>query len=166
MAVWCQWGPDAGPGLARYVVCGMQYTTNSHTKQLLHSKTSSAQFHVVGPIYAAPAIPACHKRPFACVWPTNGQTAKDRAKPSPPLHSPLDLSPTKKSCGPADFIGAPASATESCLGQDHQRRGGGTGNRRPGATNNRTPTAGGGLRARRARPGGGAGAGAGGRPGS
>jgi hypothetical protein len=68
---------------------------NKHTKQL-HSK-NSAQFYVVGPIHAAPAIPACHKRPFAHIWPPNGQTAEDRAEPSPPLvpppRPPLNSSP-------------------------------------------------------------------------
>jgi hypothetical protein len=67
---------------------------NKHTKQL-HSK-NSAQFYVVRRIHAAPAIPACHKRPFACIWPLNGQTAANRAKPSPPSRSPLNLSPDQK----------------------------------------------------------------------
>jgi hypothetical protein len=67
---------------------------NKHTKQL-HSK-NSAQFYVVRPIHAAPAIPAYHKRLFACTWPPNGQTAKNRAKPSPPSRSLLNLSPEKK----------------------------------------------------------------------
>jgi hypothetical protein len=67
---------------------------NKHTKQL-HNK-NSAQFYVVRPIHASPAIPACHKRPFARIWPRNGQTAVNRAKPSPPSRSPLNLSPDKK----------------------------------------------------------------------
>jgi hypothetical protein len=67
---------------------------NKHTKQL-HSK-NSAQFYVVMPIHAAPAISACHKRPFAYIRPPNGQTAEDRAKPSPPSRSPLNLSPDRQ----------------------------------------------------------------------
>jgi hypothetical protein len=58
-----------------------------HTEQL-HS-TNSAQFYVVRPIHAAPAISACHNRPFAYIWPPNGQTAENRAKPSPPSRFPL-----------------------------------------------------------------------------
>jgi hypothetical protein len=38
---------------------------SNHTKQL-HSK-NSAQVYVVRPIHAAPAIPACHQRPFAYI---------------------------------------------------------------------------------------------------
>ena len=74
---------------------------NNHTKQL-HSK-NSAQFYVVRPIHAAPAIPACHKRPFAYIWPTNGQTAENRAKPSPPQRPPLNLSPNTKFPWPNGF---------------------------------------------------------------
>jgi hypothetical protein len=79
--------------------CGI--VPNKHTKQL-HSK-NSAQFYVVRPIHAAPAIPAYQKRPFACIWPPNGQTAKNRAKPSPPSRSPLNLSPEKKFPRPNGF---------------------------------------------------------------
>jgi hypothetical protein len=35
------------------------------------------------------------KRPFAHIWPPNGQTAKNRAKLSPPSRPPLNLSPEK-----------------------------------------------------------------------
>jgi hypothetical protein len=102
--LWDQWGSDR---------------TGGSTKQL-HSK-NSAQFYVVRPIHAAPAIPACHKRPFAHIWPPNGQTAKNRAKPCPPSRSPLNLnlSPEKKPPWPngfSNFLDAPASATKSCLG--------------------------------------------------
>jgi hypothetical protein len=85
---------------------------NKHTKQL-HSK-NSAQFYVVRPIHAAPAIPACHKRPApAYIWPPNGQTAGDRAKPNPPSRSPLNFKArTESSHGPAGFLDAPASATK------------------------------------------------------
>jgi hypothetical protein len=44
----------------------------------------------------------CHLR-FAHIWPPNGQTAKNRAKPSPPSRSPLNLSPEKKSPWPNGF---------------------------------------------------------------
>jgi hypothetical protein len=71
---------------------------NKHTKQL-HSKIS-AQFYVVRPIHAAPAY---HKRPFAYIWPTNGQTAENRAKPNPPPRSPLTVSPDKKFPWPNGF---------------------------------------------------------------
>jgi hypothetical protein len=39
---------------------------NNHTKQL--NSKNSAQFYVVRPIHAAPAIPACHKRPSAYIY--------------------------------------------------------------------------------------------------
>jgi hypothetical protein len=50
-----------------------------------------------------------HKKPFAYIWPTNGQTAENRAKPSPPSHSPLDLSPDKMFLWPADQAPSPSS---------------------------------------------------------
>jgi hypothetical protein len=85
-----------------------------HTKQL-HSK-NSAQFYVVRPIHPAPAIPACHKRPFACIWPLNGRTAKNRAKPSPPPRPPLPLNTQFKSRQKEiDAPASAASATKSCL---------------------------------------------------
>jgi hypothetical protein len=62
------------------------------------------------------AAAVCHKRPFAHIWPPNGQTAEDRAKPSPPSRSPLNLCPEKSSYDPTGFLDAPASATKSCLG--------------------------------------------------
>jgi hypothetical protein len=68
---------------------------NNHTKQL-RSK-NSAQFCVVRPIHAAPAIPAYHQRPFAYMWPFIGQTAENRAKPSTPLHSPYDFGAHRRS---------------------------------------------------------------------
>jgi hypothetical protein len=37
------------------------------------------------------------------IWPFNGQTTPNRAKPSPPLRDPLDLSPEKKLLGPNGF---------------------------------------------------------------
>jgi hypothetical protein len=54
--VWDQWGVGSDRGQRGIVL-------NNHTKQL-HSK-NSAQFYVVRPIHAAPAIPAYHQRPFA-----------------------------------------------------------------------------------------------------
>jgi hypothetical protein len=83
--LWGQWGSDRTGG---------SIVLKNHTKQL-HSK-NSPQFYVVRPIHAAPAIPACHKRPFAYIWPPNGQTAEDRAKPSPPSRSPLNLTSDQK----------------------------------------------------------------------
>jgi hypothetical protein len=67
---------------------------NGHSKQ--PDSKSSARFYVFRPIHGAPAIPACHKKQFAHIWPANGQTAENRAKPSPPSHSPLDLGLGKK----------------------------------------------------------------------
>ena len=40
----------------------------------------------------ATAISKGHLRTW-CIWPPNGQTAENRAKPSPPSRSPLNLSP-------------------------------------------------------------------------
>jgi hypothetical protein len=64
-------------------LCG----TNKHTKQL-HSK-NSAQFYVVRPIYMQhlPYLRAIkgHLRTYG--RPTEGQTAENRAKPSPPSRS-------------------------------------------------------------------------------
>jgi hypothetical protein len=43
------------------------------------------------------------RRPFAYICPPNGQSAEDRAKPSPPSRSPLNLSPGRKSPWPNGF---------------------------------------------------------------
>jgi hypothetical protein len=60
--------------------------------------------------------PACQCRPSSHsqpqpppdIWPLNGKTAVNRAKPSPPSRSPLNLSPDKSSHDPTGFLGAPA----------------------------------------------------------
>jgi hypothetical protein len=41
--------------------------------------------------------------PFAYIWPHNGQTAENRAKPSPLSRSPLNLSPDRKFPWPNGF---------------------------------------------------------------
>ena len=55
------------------------------------------------PSKAKKRLSAPNKRPFACIWPPNGQTTKNRAKPSPPSRSPLNLSPEKKFPRPNGF---------------------------------------------------------------
>jgi hypothetical protein len=63
-----------------------------------------------------PTTPAYHKRPFAYILPASGQTAENCAKPSPPSHFPLDLSPDKTFLGLNGFSRrAPASAMGPCL---------------------------------------------------
>jgi hypothetical protein len=68
------------------------------------------------------ALAAANESHASCRWrsaikghfayahmPTNGQTSKNRAKPSPSSHSPLDLSPDKKFLWPSGFLDAPVS---------------------------------------------------------
>jgi hypothetical protein len=104
---------------------------NKHTKQL-HSK-KSAQFYVVRPVHAAPAVLPYLRaiKGHLRTWPPNGQTAENRAKRQtespiafpiqgfksrqavPCSHDPTDfLRATRCTCAPAS---APAPATRSCL---------------------------------------------------
>jgi hypothetical protein len=59
-----------------------------------------------------------HKRPFAYIWPPNGQTAETRPKLSPPLPSPFDLSPEKRFLRPSGLPRRVASINEILPRQD------------------------------------------------
>ena len=90
--LWDQQKPDRAGISAANSACGINTLNNRTSKTLLNfTKLGPYMQHL--PYQRARGY---HKRPFAYIWPTNGQTAENRAKPSPPSHSPLDLGLGKK----------------------------------------------------------------------
>jgi hypothetical protein len=90
----------AGPAGADRAGEGRGIARNKHTKHP-HSEIS-AQFYVVRPRHDVRLFAAiCYV--IERIWPFNGQTTPNRAKMSPPLRFPLDLSPDKKFLRPNGF---------------------------------------------------------------